>query len=124
MHETKMHYLLLFLCEYICICLIYTIHKYLQENSGFYPRDENGKILASDVDYLDTWKVMESCVEKGLVRSIGVSNFNSQQLVRLMEVCTIKPVTNQVCYSSAHLNSYLKCRQNRLNFMSIFLKKN
>lgn len=39
---------------------------------------------------------MEACVTKGLVRSIGVSNFNSEQIIRLMEVCAIKPVTNQV----------------------------
>ena len=52
--------------------------------------------MASDVDYLDTWKVLEACVAKGLVRSIGVSNFNSQQMTRLMGACTIKPVTNQV----------------------------
>ena len=68
-----------------------------QENNGFYPKDENGKIIASDADYLDSWKVMEDCVAKGLIRSIGISNFNSQQLDRLMQVCTIKPVTNQVC---------------------------
>lgn len=39
---------------------------------------------------------MEACVSQGLVRSIGVSNFNSQQLRRLMDHCTIRPVTNQV----------------------------
>lgn len=40
---------------------------------------------------------MEKLVEKGLVRSIGVSNFNSEQLKRVLEVATIKPVMNQVC---------------------------
>lgn len=78
----------------------FSIHFYSlycsQENNGFYPKDENGKIAASDVDFLDTWKVLEACVTKGLVRSIGISNFNSQQIARLMEACTIKPVTNQV----------------------------
>lgn len=39
---------------------------------------------------------MEDCVRQGLVRSIGVSNFNSQQIKRLMDNCTIKPVNNQV----------------------------
>lgn len=39
---------------------------------------------------------MEALVEKGLVRSIGVSNFNSEQLGRLLSASTIKPVMNQV----------------------------
>lgn len=50
----------------------------------------------SDVDYLDTWRAMESLVNKGLTRSIGVSNFNSEQLKRLVENCKIKPIHNQV----------------------------
>lgn len=39
---------------------------------------------------------MEALVTEGLVRSIGVSNFNSEQLGRLLNACTIKPVMNQV----------------------------
>ena len=39
---------------------------------------------------------METCVVKGLVRSIGVSNFNSEQMTRMINNCSIKPVTNQV----------------------------
>jgi aldehyde reductase len=65
------------------------------------PVDENGKLIYSDVDYVDTWKAMEACVQKGLARSIGVSNFNSQQLQRVLDVCSIKPVTNQVIDQTA-----------------------
>lgn len=50
----------------------------------------------SDVDILDTWRAMEKLVELGLTKSIGVSNFNSEQLSRLLANCTIKPVQNQV----------------------------
>lgn len=60
------------------------------------PTDDEGNLLFSDVDFVDTWKAMEDLVEKGLARSIGVSNFNSQQLDRIMKDCKIKPVTNQV----------------------------
>lgn len=52
--------------------------------------------ITSDVDYIDTWKAMEKLVDLGLVKSIGVSNFNSQQIDRLLANCRIKPVTNQV----------------------------
>lgn len=49
-----------------------------------------------DTDYVDTWRALEQLVHDGLVRSLGVSNFNSEQLTRLLAVATIKPVTNQV----------------------------
>uniref|UniRef100_A0A6M2DN70 Putative aldo/keto reductase family n=1 Tax=Xenopsylla cheopis TaxID=163159 RepID=A0A6M2DN70_XENCH len=50
----------------------------------------------NNVDYVDTWKSMEECVKLGLTRSIGISNFNSAQVDRLVKNCTIKPVVNQV----------------------------
>ncbi|XP_076460796.1 aldo-keto reductase family 1 member B1-like [Babylonia areolata] len=46
----------------------------------------------ADVDFVDTWKAMEQMVEKGLAKSIGVSNFNVQQLTRLLNApIKIKP---------------------------------
>lgn len=39
---------------------------------------------------------MEALVAKGLVKSIGVSNFNSEQLTRLLTNCKIKPIHNQI----------------------------
>lgn len=54
--------------------------------------------ICSDVDYLDTWKAMEKLVDLGLAKSIGISNFNSQQIDRLLANCRIKPVHNQVIW--------------------------
>lgn len=42
---------------------------------------------------------MEKLVEKGLVRSIGLSNFNSEQITHILNGCNIKPVMNQVEFS-------------------------
>ena len=39
---------------------------------------------------------MESLVDKGLVKSIGVSNFNAQLLWDMMSYCKIKPVVNEI----------------------------
>ena len=69
---------------------------WLQEGGELSPR-KDGKIQYSDVDYLDTWKEMEKLVDQGLTKSIGVSNFNSEQLERVLANAKIKPVTNQVC---------------------------
>uniref|UniRef100_A0A8C0GVM0 NADP-dependent oxidoreductase domain-containing protein n=1 Tax=Chelonoidis abingdonii TaxID=106734 RepID=A0A8C0GVM0_CHEAB len=45
---------------------------------------------------LFSWQAMEQLVDEGLVKSVGVSNFNVSQLERLLSVCRIKPATNQV----------------------------
>jgi len=61
-------------------------------------RDADNKIILTDRDYVDTWKAMEKLVEKKLVRSIGVSNFNEEMVTRIVDNCKIKPVTNQVSF--------------------------
>lgn len=48
------------------------------------------------MDYIDTYKAMEKLVEAGLVKGIGVSNFNIEQLKRLLKEVKIKPLHNQV----------------------------
>lgn len=42
------------------------------------------------------WAQMEECVNLGLTKSIGVSNFNCQILCDLLSYCKIKPVMNQI----------------------------
>lgn len=79
------------------------------DDTNLFPKDANGKRLFSDVDYLDTWKAMEDLVKTGLVRSLGVSNFNSQQLDRLVSAAKIKPVANQVeCHPNLNQKKLIK----------------
>lgn len=47
-------------------------------------------------DYLGAWRDMERAVELGLVRSIGLSNFESERLEEVLEAATIKPSVLQV----------------------------
>lgn len=47
-------------------------------------------------DYLDAWKDMEKAVAQGKVRSIGLSNFESERLEELMQFAQIKPAVLQV----------------------------
>ncbi|KAH3890236.1 1,5-anhydro-D-fructose reductase-like [Dreissena polymorpha] len=81
--------------KYLDLYLIHWPMAYM-EGEEFMPRDENGKVVFSDVDYVDTWKALEDCVDEGLVRNIGVSNFSSRQLQRVLDVARIKPQVNQV----------------------------
>ncbi|XP_073963995.1 aldo-keto reductase 1B-like isoform X1 [Choristoneura fumiferana] len=81
--------------KYLDLYLIHWPQAY-KEDGELFPTDEAGKIQFSDVDYVDTWKALEPLVGEGLVRSIGLSNFNSKQVARVLEVATVKPVVNQV----------------------------
>ncbi|XP_014241221.1 uncharacterized protein LOC106661956 [Cimex lectularius] len=46
----------------------------------------------------ESWIELEKCVEDGLIRSIGVSNYNLNHLKQLYEHCKIPPAVNQVEY--------------------------
>ena len=47
-------------------------------------------------DYLGAWKDMEKAVRAGKVRSIGISNFESERLEEICEAAEIKPSVLQV----------------------------
>ena len=50
------------------------------------PKNPDGTIVYDvDTHPTDTWLAMEKLVEKGLVKSIGLSNFNSVQIQDVLE---------------------------------------
>ena len=51
---------------------------------GNVPRDEEGNVLFSGVTIEETWGAMEKLVDIGLVRSLGLSNFNSKQVLLIL----------------------------------------
>jgi diketogulonate reductase-like aldo/keto reductase len=46
--------------------------------------------------YVDSWRAMIKLLERGVVRSIGVSNFTEPMLQRLIDETGVVPVVNQV----------------------------
>jgi 2,5-diketo-D-gluconate reductase A len=48
------------------------------------------------VDYLETWKAMETLLEGGRLRAIGVSNFQVSHLQRLIDGASVVPAVNQI----------------------------
>ncbi|XP_060891856.1 aldo-keto reductase family 1 member D1-like isoform X2 [Labrus mixtus] len=64
----------------------------------FYPKDEDGKYIYHHTDICATWEALEACKDAGLVKSLGVSNFNRRQLELLLNKPGLKhkPVSNQV----------------------------
>jgi len=81
--------------DYLDLYLIHWPQAY-KEGDELFPKDANGKSIFSDVDPLETWKAMIELKKAGKARSIGVSNFNVQQLERLIKETNVVPAVNQV----------------------------
>jgi len=84
--------------DYLDLYLIHWPMGY--ENGGdksvTFPKDANAKIVHCASDFLDTWREMENAVDAGLVKSIGISNFNQEQIQRIVDNCRIKPAVQQI----------------------------
>ncbi len=66
-------------------------------------------------DYLGAWAELENAVSNKQIRSIGVSNFNSQQIDKLIDFGTIVPAVNQIeCHpylQQVDIKRYLASKQ-------------
>lgn len=60
------------------------------------PIGKDGKVILEKVSIQETWTAMEDLVKKGLVKSIGISNFTVPMMVDLLTYAKIKPVMNQI----------------------------
>jgi alcohol dehydrogenase (NADP+) len=61
------------------------------------PRDQNGKVIYDDgVTLLDTWRALESLVDHGKCRAIGLSDISLEKLLPIYESARIKPSVVQV----------------------------
>ena len=61
------------------------------------PRDQNGNVLYDhDVTLLDTWRALESLVDHGKCRAIGLSDVGLNELKPIYESARIKPAVVQV----------------------------
>jgi len=82
--------------SYLDLYLLHAPYGFAEDTNDLFPCDENNVMRFTDVDFLETYHAMEKLVDEGLVRSLGISNFNAAQTQRLLDVCKIKPVTNQI----------------------------
>ncbi|KAG1140526.1 hypothetical protein G6F37_009012 [Rhizopus arrhizus] len=57
---------------------------------------KDGKVQVETVDDTETWKAMEELVEEGLVKAIGISNYNIERTKKILSICKIQPTMNQI----------------------------
>ena len=82
--------------EYLDLYLIHTPFAF-QPGDDHDPRDQNGNVLYdSGVTLLDTWRAMESLVDRGRCRAIGLSDIGLKELLPIYESARIKPAVVQV----------------------------
>jgi alcohol dehydrogenase (NADP+) len=82
--------------EYLDLYLIHTPFAF-QPGDEQDPRDQNGNVIYDNgVALLDTWRAMESLVDGGRCRAIGLSDIALNELSLIYESARIKPAVVQV----------------------------
>eukprot|EP00745_Piridium_sociabile_P002293 TRINITY_DN114014_c0_g1_i1.p1 TRINITY_DN114014_c0_g1~~TRINITY_DN114014_c0_g1_i1.p1 ORF type:complete len:322 (-),score=75.99 TRINITY_DN114014_c0_g1_i1:67-1032(-) len=92
--------------SYVDLLLVHWPTSFKDSDDNF-SKGPDGKIAFAHHDLLDTWKGMEDCVKSGLAKNIGLSNFNSQQIQRILDKATIKPCNLQVEVNPTFTNEKL-----------------
>jgi alcohol dehydrogenase (NADP+) len=82
--------------KYLDLYLIHTPYAF-QPGDDQDPRDQNGNIIYDrEVTLLDTWRALESLVDHGKCRAIGLSDITLNELQPIYESARIKPAVVQV----------------------------
>jgi alcohol dehydrogenase (NADP+) len=81
---------------YLDLYLIHTPYAF-QPGDDQDPRDQNGNVLYDrGVTLLDTWRAMETLVDHGKCRAIGLSDVTLKDVIPIYEAARIKPAVVQV----------------------------
>jgi alcohol dehydrogenase (NADP+) len=82
--------------KYLDLYLIHTPFAF-QPGDEQDPRDQNGNVIYDKgVTLLDTWRAMESLVDHGKCRAIGLSDMSLNELLPIYTSARIKPAVVQV----------------------------
>ena len=84
--------------DYLDMYLIHMPFAFKLDENSYAPavREDGSYVLDTDTDPVSVWKEMEEQVRKGRTKSIGLSNFNEEQVLTIWENAQIKPSNLQV----------------------------
>jgi alcohol dehydrogenase (NADP+) len=82
--------------EYLDLYLIHTPYAFLSGDNQD-PRDKDGNVIYDKgINLKDTWRAMETLVDGGKCKAIGLSDVSLEQLREIFESARIKPAVVQV----------------------------
>ncbi|KAM7215757.1 1,5-anhydro-D-fructose reductase [Rhypophila decipiens] len=89
--------------DYIDIFIMHFPYAYKKKGPAPYSGTERDPVTNRPIINVElshnfplTWQAMERLVDTGKVKHIGISNFSSPKVLRLLKTCRIKPVLNQI----------------------------
>ncbi|CAD5216989.1 unnamed protein product [Bursaphelenchus okinawaensis] len=75
-------------------------------------RDEDKNFIVEDIPLINTWRVLEKYYKKGVIKSLGISNFNIEQTKQVLDQCEVPPHNLQteihIYLSQSQLVDYCK----------------
>ena len=80
------------------------------DKSKSYQLTSDGKLEMADIPPKETWKQLETFVESGKIKSLGVSNFSENQIDEILSICKYRPQVNQgmSCQGQLEVKSKVK----------------
>ena len=94
--DLKLDYLDTFLIHFPIAQAFVPFEKRYPPEWFYEPEAENPAMKLAPIPLNETWQAMEDLVDDGLVKQIGVCNYNSGLLHDLMAYATIKPAQLQI----------------------------
>ncbi|XP_071137197.1 1,5-anhydro-D-fructose reductase-like [Mytilus edulis] len=120
--ETSLkEFLSLLQLEYVDLCLLHFPIQFKKGATKCNDHTKLGEYINGMCDHVQLWKEMEDVVDKGLAMSIGVSNFNQQQIKNIIQTCKIPPAVLQTeCHAYLQIKDLVKFCQDEGIFITAF----
>jgi len=82
--------------DYIDLLLIhfpvlFSDEKLDDDLPAFFPFNDAGEPMTSEIPPIEIYKEMEKLVDAGIVKALGLSNFNEEQVQIIWDNCKVKP---------------------------------
>ncbi|XP_054159193.1 aldo-keto reductase family 1 member A1-like [Oppia nitens] len=106
--------------DYVDLLLIHWPTPFKQVDDDYHPGASDGQVLFDEsIELADVWREFELIKQKGLTRSIGVSNFNARQIQDLIDKSSTVPAVLQVESHPYFANTQLLrfCQQKGIAFI-------